>query len=276
MKILMKLKKKRIDGLSLIFFAYIAVIVVFAMFYQKHGDNFTSPIKAFSDALYFSVVTITTLGYGDISPTSNLTKLMISIQTVYGIFTFGFLMNAAASKVAERTLRRQIEATKSHANMEYENFRNQVLNIVLGSAEYSSDQAVISSLEQIREDDSLAKHDKFRSIFSSSGIGKTIFYELQNRLDDQNSDVLAEVYLELDILSENINYLLNKVETENRQAHDTLVRVAQASRRYKNSYMYKEEQGKYVGRLLFEIMASYSTLLGPLGYDFIEKSINDL
>ncbi|MFW8591045.1 potassium channel family protein [Glaciecola sp. 2405UD65-10] len=270
------MKVRKIDRLFLIFIVYVAVIVFAAMFYHSHGTQFSKPITKFSDALYFSVVTITTLGYGDISPTSNFTKLMVSVQTIYGIFTFGLLMNSAASKAAQFQMKRQIEAAKNHAQLEYEHFRSQLLNIILGVADRSSDPVVVEALFSLRDNSSLIDFKKFRSAFSSGGIGKPIFYELQNRLDDKGSDVLAEVYLELDILSETINYLLNKVETENRVAHDALVRVSQASKRYKHSYMYSGEQGKYVGRLIFEIMASCSVIEGGLEKDFIKESIDEL
>ena len=40
------------------------------------------------EALYFSIVTMTTTGYGDISPKSGLAKFLVSVQIL-----FGFLYN---------------------------------------------------------------------------------------------------------------------------------------------------------------------------------------
>jgi voltage-gated potassium channel Kch len=42
----------------------------------------------FVDFFYYSLVTITTLGYGDIYPTKRWTKLLVSLETVLGISWF--------------------------------------------------------------------------------------------------------------------------------------------------------------------------------------------
>lgn len=44
----------------------------------------TSPLDIFVDFLYFSTVTFTTLGYGDISPLSNIAKVIV----IFEILTF--------------------------------------------------------------------------------------------------------------------------------------------------------------------------------------------
>jgi len=46
----------------------------------------------FLDSVYFSVVTMSTLGYGDIVPTTNLVRAIVSVQIVFGVLLllFGF------------------------------------------------------------------------------------------------------------------------------------------------------------------------------------------
>lgn len=44
--------------------------------------------------LYFSVVTIATLGYGDIVPLSALARLLVAVEAVWGIFVAGLFINA--------------------------------------------------------------------------------------------------------------------------------------------------------------------------------------
>lgn len=48
--------------------------------------------------LYFSTVTITTLGYGDIAPVNNRGRILVSIQSVLGIVFIGLFLNSLATR----------------------------------------------------------------------------------------------------------------------------------------------------------------------------------
>lgn len=48
----------------------------------------------FNDLLYFSIVTITTLGYGDISPVTPFAKALVVIEAVAGVFYIAILVAA--------------------------------------------------------------------------------------------------------------------------------------------------------------------------------------
>jgi hypothetical protein len=58
------------------------------------GD-LTSVSGHFGRWLYLSAVTITTLGYGDISPLTTRARLLISSEAVLGIIVIGFFISAA-------------------------------------------------------------------------------------------------------------------------------------------------------------------------------------
>lgn len=47
---------------------------------------------SFPEALYFSIVTLSTVGYGDILPASNITRIIVAVQIVCGVLLllFGF------------------------------------------------------------------------------------------------------------------------------------------------------------------------------------------
>ena len=49
------------------------------------GEN---PISSWSEAFYFTTVSLTTLGYGDITPTTMVGRVAASIQSVIGFFLF--------------------------------------------------------------------------------------------------------------------------------------------------------------------------------------------
>jgi len=68
----------------IIFAAAIVESIVWAAAYLKAGA-----VQTFTDALYFSIVTFTTLGYGDITLNENW-RLLASFQAAIGIIIFGW------------------------------------------------------------------------------------------------------------------------------------------------------------------------------------------
>lgn len=73
-------------NLKLLTIATFTVILIGTAFY-----HFIEGLK-WIDAFYFSVVTLTTVGYGDFAPESNLGKIFTSIYILTGIgIIFGFI-----------------------------------------------------------------------------------------------------------------------------------------------------------------------------------------
>jgi len=72
-----------------VIWGYLEAVIYFAYMY-RHFDvvgymGCENPITTVWDALYFSVVTITTLGYGDISPINLLGRILTSAEPIIGI-----------------------------------------------------------------------------------------------------------------------------------------------------------------------------------------------
>lgn len=95
---------------------YFLVVVIFAaIYYLMPSTSWAGTIDNFVDALYFSVVTITSLGFGDIYPGDNTwAKLFVSAEAVGGILIIGFFLNYVAQKQAIRLDKqnREIEEEK--------------------------------------------------------------------------------------------------------------------------------------------------------------------
>jgi hypothetical protein len=77
------------------------LVVVFACLYRIADLTTVTPQFAlhaepmrisFVDALYYSIATITTLGFGDIAPSSSLVRAITSLEVVSGLLMllFGF------------------------------------------------------------------------------------------------------------------------------------------------------------------------------------------
>jgi len=82
--------------------SYFVCIILFALVYYFSPKGFLNQELSFINAIYFSVVTITTLGYGDILPKSDAIQLVISVQALLGLVILGLLINAAWSSYVER------------------------------------------------------------------------------------------------------------------------------------------------------------------------------
>jgi hypothetical protein len=79
--------------------AYLLAIPVFASLYYLVPGVLNS--ASLIDSLYFSVVTITTLGFGDIVPKTELSKCIVGFQAVYGVSVIGLFLNALSERRAE-------------------------------------------------------------------------------------------------------------------------------------------------------------------------------
>jgi len=75
---------------------YIVLIFVFSIAYYFIGETNKTLIPI--DSWYFSVVTITTLGYGDILPDDCVAKVLSGIQAICGVALIGLYLNAISEK----------------------------------------------------------------------------------------------------------------------------------------------------------------------------------
>lgn len=57
-------------------------------------------ITSYLDAFYFTVVSLTTLGYGDITPTTECGKLVASLQSAFGFFLFAILASMLFRRIS--------------------------------------------------------------------------------------------------------------------------------------------------------------------------------
>lgn len=90
----MKNKSPRFYGL-----VYAVLIPTFAFIYLfLPTSSFTGALAdsmdSFLTCLYYSTVTITTLGYGDISAQSELAQLLVILETILGVVTVGLFLNS--------------------------------------------------------------------------------------------------------------------------------------------------------------------------------------
>lgn len=84
---------------------YLALMPLFAFFYQLLPDwQFRIPDgggTTYGSWLYYSIVTITTLGFGDYTPAHGGAQALTAIEVMCGMLTIGFFLNAVGSMKSE-------------------------------------------------------------------------------------------------------------------------------------------------------------------------------
>lgn len=82
-------------------FGYFLFAIFFSQIYLtidlNVSDSFNKPLSDDLNAFYFSIVTQTTLGFGEITPTSNLTKFLVSIHASIGVVALAIITGLTLS-----------------------------------------------------------------------------------------------------------------------------------------------------------------------------------
>lgn len=91
------------------------------------GEWFGSrALDGFVDALYFSVITITTLGFGDIFPINVWAKVSVILESLIGIISIGLFLNEVAQYRANVVAQAEKDrASKTRINAEKVRLRRQ-------------------------------------------------------------------------------------------------------------------------------------------------------
>lgn len=95
---------------SLFAFLSIGSLVVYAVFGSLYlGDNFAPPIRNLVTAFYFSIVSMSTVGYGDIVPHTDTARLFTASIIVLGITVFATSISAVVGPVIGGHLKRIVK-----------------------------------------------------------------------------------------------------------------------------------------------------------------------
>ena len=110
MRRFLRVTERFIQRSHLIYLATITIIVIFlgglAAFVLESG-NPNAAINTFTDAVWWSISTITTIGYGDIVPVSFAGRIMGMILMVVGIGIMAALISQVSAVLVESRLKRE-------------------------------------------------------------------------------------------------------------------------------------------------------------------------
>ena len=96
------LATKKFEFLTLGVFAAIVIFISSVLIYVMEGNNPDSPIKTLFEAIYWSIVTISTVGYGDVVPVTHEGRFVALLVITAGISVLAFTTSLFVSAFTEK------------------------------------------------------------------------------------------------------------------------------------------------------------------------------
>jgi hypothetical protein len=98
-------------SILLLFLNYLEIVLAYAVLYSR-GNYLNNPFKNWFDAVYFSIITSSSIGYGDMHPVTTIGKILVSTQAMLFLFFVVLFLNFFSNRI------------KGKGYFEHENERN--------------------------------------------------------------------------------------------------------------------------------------------------------
>ena len=96
------LASKKFEFFTLFLFASIVIFISSVLIYVIEGNNPSSNVQDFFSAIYWSVVTLSTVGFGDITPVSEEGRIVTIFIIISGVGVLSFFTSLIVSAFNER------------------------------------------------------------------------------------------------------------------------------------------------------------------------------
>lgn len=158
---------------------YIALTPIFACIYWALPDGqFRIPdggTTDFGSWLYYSIVTITTLGFGDYTPAHGWAQALTAVEVMCGVVFIGFFLNAVGSMKSEIDVESEIEKQRMlHEKQESDKLRRNIPSIMHTLNTFLAYCYAVTTPESKRGDEAHYDPDftfsDMRDLFSPSGL----------------------------------------------------------------------------------------------------------
>jgi len=108
-----------------VIFLFILSAGTVSFFLLEHGSN--NAVDSYDDALWYVIVTITTVGYGDISPESVGGRIVGAIIMIAGVFFMSLLTASLASIMIENENKEESEKNLNEMKLQMEKMQEEML-----------------------------------------------------------------------------------------------------------------------------------------------------
>ncbi len=96
------LATKKFEFVTLLMFASIVIFVSSVLIYVMEANNPNSPIDTLFEAFYWSIITISTVGYGDITPVTDAGRVVAILVIIAGVAVLAFTTSIVVSAFNEK------------------------------------------------------------------------------------------------------------------------------------------------------------------------------
>lgn len=230
---------------------YITSIIFYALLYY-FSNGMINNVDTVIDSIYFSVVTITTLGYGDMLPCTNWGKMVVSLEAITGVILLGFFLIRVSLDVVEKSERKRIEIIKLNFKSQYEIWRENTINILVS---LTSDKNVNTK--------NLYEVSKFRD-YMKKDVNKH-WYEVMNSLSDTTYSSIfykKELLHEIEFLQRNIETLLMQVPIEDIDSLQVLNRYINGLYKLRKQDLSENDEFRSFMQGLWELMTFWNLTSG--------------
>ena len=93
---------KKFEFLTLLVFSTVVVFISSILIYSMEANNNNSQINTLFEAVYWSIVTISTVGYGDITPITQAGRVVAIFVIIAGITVYSFTTSLIVTSFTER------------------------------------------------------------------------------------------------------------------------------------------------------------------------------
>ena len=234
---------------------YLLSIPLFACIYYFVPEQWCDPLSVV-DSFYLSSITVTTLGYGDITPIHNMAKIIVSFQAVFGVTLIGLFLLSLSRHLQDRTSSLSRNADRFNMKSQYRQFREDFISHVLETIGYTFDKRIELSK-------TLLDPKEFRKYFGGCSEGWKIYVNTLQAHERPKSEVR---FLLLD-LERNLESFVLRSITDDAEAIERLSNFRNTLHRLQRMDLKPEDELKAFARYMYEIMAQWSSAKGAIEHD---------
>ena len=141
-KLLMRLRKERVLGIIVVLWAVVLCSASLVLLFEREDPS--SEIRTFGDAIWWSVVTIATVGYGDLVPKTTGGRIVAVGTILGGVGVLSIITATIASAFVERRMReeRGLEPTKLKGHFVLCGWNHWAEEVVEGMIRHAKDKTI--------------------------------------------------------------------------------------------------------------------------------------